>query len=83
VRSVKNEVDPKDREVVYRINCEGQKVCIGQKRRSIKKRSSEHERAVRLGQTEKSFITEHWKNTKSTGKTRGPFRLLRLLFLGW
>jgi hypothetical protein len=56
VRSVKNEVDPKDREGVYRINCKCQKIYIGQTRKSIKERFSEHERAVRLGQTEKSLI---------------------------
>ena len=43
VRSVKDEVDPKDREGVYRINCECEKVYIGQTRRSIKERFSEHE----------------------------------------
>jgi predicted GIY-YIG superfamily endonuclease len=59
VRSVKDEVDPKDREGVYRISCECQRVYIGQTKRSIKERISEHDRAVRLGQAEKSLIAEH------------------------
>jgi hypothetical protein len=79
VRSVKDEVDPKDREGVYRINCECQKVYIGQTRRSIKERFSEHERAVRLGQIEKSLIAEHsiteghridWENSGAISFTK-------------
>jgi hypothetical protein len=44
---------------IYRIPCECGKVYIGQRGRSIHLRIKEHDRHLRLAQTDKSAIAEH------------------------
>jgi hypothetical protein len=45
--------------LVYRIPCECGKVYIGQSGRSVQLRIKEHDRHLRLAQTDKSAIAEH------------------------
>jgi hypothetical protein len=47
---------------MYSIPCEYRKVYIGQSGRSIQIQIKEHERHVRLAQTEKSAVAEHSYN---------------------
>jgi hypothetical protein len=47
---------------IYSIPCECGKVYIGQSGRSIQIRIKEHERHIRLAQTEKSAVAEHSYN---------------------
>ena len=65
--------DLKKTGVIYQIPCaDCSTVYIGETKRSLKTRVSEHERCVRLGQTEKSALSDHanslghsvnWKDT--------------------
>jgi hypothetical protein len=59
LRSVKDKTEYLKTTGVYRIPCNCEKVYIGQTKRSIKTRISEHQRNCRLGQTDKSAIAEH------------------------
>jgi deoxyadenosine/deoxycytidine kinase len=47
---------------IYSILCECGKVCIGQSGRSIQIRFTEHDRHIRLAQTEKSSVVEYSVN---------------------
>ena len=48
---------------VYKLTCECKKVYIGETRRSVKVRRSEHERAARLTHPNQSAVAEHTLKT--------------------
>jgi len=60
---------------VYSIPCECGGVYIGQSDRSVQIRIKEHNRHIRLAQTDKSLVTEHSFNYKHIIKLQGT-RLL-------
>jgi hypothetical protein len=48
---------------VYRIQYEGEKLYVGQSRKTVEKRCKEYQRYISLHQTEKSAVAKHCNST--------------------